>query len=132
MSSWEEVGNKHYTDVPNFDTKPIFTPDRGRNNFPIWEISDSTSNQTVTEGEKPNRDRIFAVLSVLALVSFLFCLTIRRKLTNQVHQISNNSPMTSHNFSQLHESQAVLLQQDRFHVRREQCATVNDLVEIQI
>ena len=105
MSSQEEVGNKHNTYVPDLETKPIFTPDRGRNNFPIWEISDSTSNQTETEGGKP-RDGIFAVLGVLASVSFLFCLTITRKLTNQVNQISNISTMTSNNFSQLQASQS--------------------------
>ena len=126
----EEEGDNFLTDDNDFDTEPSFTPNRGRSNLPILETSDFT--HIPREERHFNSTGILVVLSFIASVSFLSCVSVLRKMTNQVNQVSNNNCMASSNFTHLHESHAVLLQQGRFHVRREQCATVNDLVEIQI
>ena len=130
INSKEDEEDKVATEELNLETEPLLTPGRGRSNLPNLETSDFTN--IPREERQFNLNGIFVILSVIASVSFLFCLSITRKMTNQVSQISDNNCMASSNFTHLHESQEVLLQQERFHIRREQGAAVNDLVEIQI
>ena len=129
IHSKEDEEDKVATDELDLETEPLLTPGRGRSNLPILETSDFTNPR---EERQSNLIGVFVILSVTASVSFLFCLSITRKMTNQVNQISDNNCMASSNFTHLHESQEVLLLQEKFHIRREQGAAVNDLVEIQI